>query len=71
MNPLTIAIDAMGGDHAPAAVANGAVLAAAAYPDVSLLLVGREDDIKTCLAGNGLYPGVQSRISILHAAEFI
>lgn len=38
----SLAIDAMGGDHAPREVVRGAVEAAGEHPDVKLLLVGRE-----------------------------
>ena len=40
-----IAIDAMGGDHAPAATVDGAVWAAIDY-NIPIELVGKEDDIK-------------------------
>lgn len=47
--PLTLAIDAMGGDHAPREIVRGAVAAAAELPH-RLLLVGREEDIRRELA---------------------
>jgi phosphate acyltransferase len=43
---LAIAIDAMGGDHAPREVVRGVVAAARLYPDTRLLLVGREAEIR-------------------------
>ena len=43
-----IAIDAMGGDHAPFEIVAGAVWAAAEY-GVSLELVGKQDQIEECL----------------------
>ena len=43
-----IAIDAMGGDHAPFEIVAGAVWAAAEY-GVALELVGRQDRIEHCL----------------------
>jgi glycerol-3-phosphate acyltransferase PlsX len=64
---MTIAIDAMGGDHAPVAVVDGAVLAASAYPEVALILVGREDIINTRLNSFGGHP----RITVLGASEVI
>ena len=39
---LTIAVDAMGGDHCPKAEVSGAILAIKSY-DVRVILVGRED----------------------------
>ena len=43
-----IAIDAMGGDHAPFEIVAGAVWAAAEY-GVALELVGKQDQIEDCL----------------------
>lgn len=41
-----IAVDAMGGDHAPREVVHGALMAAGQYP-VELILVGREETIRS------------------------
>src|SRR5260221_1815329 len=46
---IRIAVDAMGGDNAPAEVVKGAILAAKEYP-VEILLVGREEDVNRELA---------------------
>lgn len=46
---MRIAIDAMGGDHAPRAIVDGA-LAAARHLDVGLALVGRSEEIREALA---------------------
>ncbi|MEZ4706089.1 MAG: phosphate acyltransferase PlsX [Caldilineaceae bacterium] len=46
---MNIALDAMGGDHAPGEIVAGAVLAAREY-GVTVSLVGRPDEIKTELA---------------------
>jgi len=43
---ITVALDAMGGDHAPRAEVEGAVLAAREYPDVRVILVGIEDKVR-------------------------
>ena len=43
---ITIALDAMGGDHAPRAEAEGAVLAAREYSDVRILMVGIEEKVR-------------------------
>jgi phosphate acyltransferase len=43
---ITIALDAMGGDHAPRAEVEGAILAAGEYPDVRVLLVGIQDKVR-------------------------
>jgi phosphate acyltransferase len=47
--PYRIALDAMGGDHAPRETVRGALLAAAEYP-VDILLVGREEVIRAEVA---------------------
>ncbi|PIQ81626.1 MAG: phosphate--acyl-ACP acyltransferase [Candidatus Omnitrophica bacterium CG11_big_fil_rev_8_21_14_0_20_64_10] len=62
-----IAIDAMGGDHAPAAVVDGAVQAARVLP-ADILLVGQEDRIQREL--ETLKP-VPANLSIHHASEVI
>ncbi|MGD1097675.1 MAG: phosphate--acyl-ACP acyltransferase, partial [Bryobacteraceae bacterium] len=41
----TIAVDAMGGDHAPNSEVEGAIKAATAF-DVKVILVGREDLVR-------------------------
>jgi glycerol-3-phosphate acyltransferase PlsX len=57
----------MGGDDAPQAIVDGAVLAARAYPQAGLLLAGREEAIKACLSKHGAVSGIE----ILHASETI
>ncbi|MBF0421949.1 MAG: phosphate acyltransferase PlsX [Magnetococcales bacterium] len=42
---IRIALDAMGGDHAPASVIEGAVQAVRDFPEVRFILVGREENI--------------------------
>src|SRR5580704_10560695 len=43
---ITIAVDAMGGDHAPRGEVEGAVLAAREYDDVRVILVGIEEKVR-------------------------
>jgi glycerol-3-phosphate acyltransferase PlsX len=43
---ITVALDAMGGDHAPRAEVEGAVLATREYADVRVILVGIEDKVR-------------------------
>ena len=67
--PVRIALDAMGGDHAPGVVIDGAVRAARDFPGVHIILVGREETIKSELAkftGSATLP-----ISIVHSSEVI
>jgi glycerol-3-phosphate acyltransferase PlsX len=47
---LTIALDAMGGDHAPQVVVKGAAIARTRHPKVKYLFVGDEKRIKPLLA---------------------
>lgn len=47
---IRVALDAMGGDFAPKQVVVGAVEAACGLPDVKILLVGREAEIKKEIA---------------------
>jgi glycerol-3-phosphate acyltransferase PlsX len=61
-----IALDAMGGDHAPDEIVKGALLAREAYPDVQILLVGREEVLREKLGG-----GPPSRIEIVDAREVV
>jgi glycerol-3-phosphate acyltransferase PlsX len=65
---ITIAVDAMGGDHAPGPEVHGAVRAAR-QQDVNLLLVGREDVLRAELEK---YEGWRHLpIRIVHASEVI
>ncbi|MGH9613776.1 MAG: phosphate acyltransferase PlsX [Bryobacteraceae bacterium] len=65
---VTIAVDAMGGDHAPKAEVEGAVRAARAF-DVRVVLVGRKPDIEKELSQ---HEGASSlHIEIQHATERI
>ncbi len=64
---MRIAVDAMGGDHAPAEIIKGAV-AAAAGDKIPVILVGEESIIETELK-RYRYP--QEAVAILHAPEVI
>jgi len=64
---MRLAVDAMGGDNAPAAVVEGSVKAAKAYK-VEIVLVGRKDDIQHEL---NKYSYPNDLISIHHASEII
>ena len=58
---VRLAIDAMGGDHAPEEVVAGALLYAAEWPDDDLLLVGDPDRVRA-LAGPALPGNVEARV---------
>ena len=63
---MKIALDAMGGDKAPAEIVKGAVEAVRLYPQIEkIFLVGKEDEIKKYL------PSDQEKIEIIQASEVI
>jgi glycerol-3-phosphate acyltransferase PlsX len=57
-----IAVDAMGGDHAPQAVVEGVNQALATFPDIEIQLYGDEAKIKHYLTA-------KERVSIVHTTE--
>ncbi|MDR0994493.1 MAG: phosphate acyltransferase, partial [Verrucomicrobiota bacterium] len=66
---MRIAVDAMGGDFAPRAIVEGALLAVRECADIECLyLVGDENAIKAELARLGGRPG---RVEIRHASEVV
>src|SRR5919198_4708101 len=67
---VRIALDAMGGDHAPEAPVVGAVRAARAWGYV-IQLVGREAEVRTALRQEGDLTGVEHLLQIVHAPEVI
>ncbi len=65
----TIALDAMGGDHGPSIIVPAASLALREFPDIHLILVGDEDQIRHEIDKHGLQE--ESRLSIHHASEVV
>ena len=65
---MRIAVDAFGGDNAPAAVVEGCIDALKKYPDMSVTLCGDEKRIKAELEK---YRYDVGRVDILHAPEII
>jgi glycerol-3-phosphate acyltransferase PlsX len=63
-----IALDAMGGDHAPDEILKGALLALKEYP-VEILLVGQQEVIRTKLAEFG--SADPARVQIVDAREVV
>jgi glycerol-3-phosphate acyltransferase PlsX len=66
--PLTIAVDAMGGDHAPREVVLGALSVARDDSTTQIVLVGDQSAIETEIADAGDTP---ANIQIRHATETI
>jgi phosphate acyltransferase len=66
---MKIALDAMGGDFAPDAIIDGAILASQNLPnDVTIVLVGKKEVIKSHLEKRDFH---SSRLAIVHAEEVI
>lgn len=61
---MKLAVDAMGGDHAPKEVVEGAIKAINAYSDLHITLVGNESEIRKYLSS-------EERITIIHTDEVI
>lgn len=67
LQPVTVAVDAMGGDSAPVAEVEGALLAAEEF-GAKILLVGREDVLRRELAKH--FPA-RAQIDIVHAQDVV
>src|SRR5438034_2100676 len=65
---MRIALDAMGGDFAPAPIVAGAVQAVAADPGLHVLLVGDRAQIEPCLKPEATATG---RLEIFHCTQAI
>jgi phosphate acyltransferase len=63
---MHVALDAMGGDHAPGPIVAGAVHAAKADPSLRVTLVGDRAQVETCLKGAS-----SDRIEIFHCTQAI
>lgn len=68
MSIIKVAVDAMGGDNAPSAVVKGAVEAVNKIMNLSVTLVGKEDEVKKELA---LYQYDESRLNVVNATQII
>jgi glycerol-3-phosphate acyltransferase PlsX len=64
---MLIALDAMGGDHAPGPIVAGAVQAVAADPQLSVLLVGDQTRVEPLLAG----VAHRERLPLFHCTQAI
>ncbi|MCR8641788.1 phosphate acyltransferase PlsX [Paenibacillus sp. N1-5-1-14] len=62
---MRIAIDVMGGDHAPQAIVEGALAAAKEWSDVNLILVGDREQI------HAISPTLPANVTIEHTVEVI
>lgn len=67
-NMVVVALDAMGGDNAPASVVKGAVQAVCEKEQIKVILTGSESRIKEELSK---YKYDNNRIEVVNASEFI
>src|SRR4051812_11440222 len=64
---MRIALDAMGGDHAPGPIVAGAVHALAENPDITVVLVGDRAQVEPALAAAG--GSVGDRMEVFHCTQ--
>ena len=65
---ITIALDAMGGDGAPAIVLKGAEIALQRHPGVRYLLFGVEEEIRPLLTR---LPALRQAATLFHTSEIV
>src|SRR5262245_59952850 len=65
---MQIALDAMGGDHAPGPIVAGAIKAAYNDPALRVVLVGDRAQVEPLLAGAG---GARDRLEVYHCTQVI
>ncbi len=65
---FTLAIDAMGGDDAPASIVGGIEIAAERHPEAKFLLVGDRPALERCLAS---HKRARAACTVRHASEVI
>ena len=66
---MRIALDAMGGDHAPGPIVTGAVEAVRDRPDLTVVLVGDQERVEAELAQ--AHDADRDRLPIVHASQVI
>src|SRR6478735_7723308 len=64
---MRIALDAMGGDHAPGPIVAGAVQAAQADPELTVVLVGDQAQVEPLLPAGP----ERARLELLHCTQVI
>lgn len=66
---MRLALDAMGGDHAPGPIVAGAVRAVAAQPDLHVTLVGDQEQVLPALEAAGGELG--DRLALFHCTQVV
>ena len=62
---LTVALDAMGGDHGPAVVVPAALSALSQLPELAVVLVGDQPQMESALKGDA------ERVRLVHTTETV
>jgi glycerol-3-phosphate acyltransferase PlsX len=65
---MKIALDAMGGDHAPGPIVAGAAQAVAADPELRVILVGDQAQIEPCLPAD---QSPRERLELFHCSQAV
>jgi glycerol-3-phosphate acyltransferase PlsX len=65
---MRIALDAMGGDHAPGPIIAGAVQAVSADPQLRVVLVGDQAQVEPLLPSDGT---IRERLEVAHASQIV
>jgi phosphate acyltransferase len=68
---MRIALDAMGGDRAPAAPVEGALRAVEAWADLAVVLVGKPDLLSAELGRLGATPALRQRLPLVEALDVV
>lgn len=67
--PITIAVDAMGGDHGPSVTVPASLAALRSESALKIILVGLQEKIEPLLASAG--PALRNRVSIYPASQMV
>lgn len=68
---VRLAIDCMGGDHGLSVTVPAALRFAQSHPDVHLVLVGREAEVRAALLEVPGHAGLADRLSVVNATEVV
>ncbi len=68
---MILAVDAMGGDHGTVVTVPAALKALERHPELSVLLVGREDEVQAELKRAGRPLAHSDRVTVRHASQVV
>lgn len=68
---MRIVLDAMGGDNAPAVEIEGAIQAVREFDNITVVLVGKKEQLEKLAAGYKLTGKEKARLEIVHASETV